>query len=259
MSILEDVLSRPVSRETLLAALEAAPRHVVMPHGAFIAPVRPLPAIDGVFLVPAALDGAHRLAEVERGRVRRLWWRDGPFFVSSDRGSAVALRYPFGPGASSDGPVDGWLAPDGVIEPVSGPIAARSVFEAHAYMSVRGVGDTRHAMRAEGGRLLDVHEAPTGRVFRFDVADPRGRALGDLLGPVELVLLADQRARTGRRADLEDARLFLERLRQLIPREADRVPAAAFRAPPDEPGRFTRARLDAVAAAWDRLLAPEGA
>lgn len=258
MSFLEDVLSRPAARETLLAALDAAPRHAVLPHGAVVAPVRPLPAIDGVFLVPATVDGARRIAEVQAGRARRLWWRDGPFFVSSDRGSVVALRYPFGPGASSDGPIDAWVGPDGVFEPVSGPLAARSGFEAHAYMSVRGVGATRHSMRAEGGLLLDVHETPEGRVFRFDVAEPRARALGDLLGPVELILFADTKARTGRRADLEDARLCLERVRAMVPEGADRVPAAAFRAPPDEPGRFSKARLDAVAAAWDRLLAGEG-
>ena len=164
-------------------------------------------------------------------------------------------------------------------------LVARSVAEAHLYLDLRGADRAGRTARLEarGDDLVSVYEADCGGVrkrFEFSIPVPEARdgTYGDaepssILGPGELVGWSDHVARTvpadaaglppadraESRRRLRIAADCVEEAVKFIPADADSVPSEAFRSEYDravlaaEPGRFTRARLAAIAATYRRM------
>jgi hypothetical protein len=160
-------------------------------------------------------------------------------------------------------------------------LVARSVEEAHLYMDLRGCdpGRREHALVARGGDLVSVYRCRCRnerRTFEFFVPHPTATGLfGDeapstIIGPAEFLdhasrlaasfpaipdgMSDDERREAARR--LEEAAACLDEVLKFIPPDQASVPVSAFRTDAerrmftDEPGRFSRARLRAVAAAY---------
>jgi hypothetical protein len=164
-------------------------------------------------------------------------------------------------------------------------LVARSVAEAHLYLDIRGCSraDRKSRLVARGDDLVTVYECTCGgepHQFEFSIPQPEARTgrYGDeapstLLGPGELLAWSDRVAQTvpaqpdGLSAEQRDeARRRLEiaaecvlEVLKFVPAGAERVPEEAFRSEADramlslEPGRFSRARLEAIAGAYRQL------
>lgn len=162
---------------------------------------------------------------------------------------------------------------------------ARTNTEAHLFMDLTpcGCGDAaferRSAVVTRGDVLCSQYTGPcrtcgSTRAFVFELPESivppatgrlefGGSDASRLLDPGEWMMVADHRAKLepGTRDDLEVACAALDEVLKFIPGGGDRVPDDAFgsergRAVRDaEPGRFRRARLDAVRGAYRDLLA----
>ena len=164
-------------------------------------------------------------------------------------------------------------------------LVARSVAEAHLYLDLRGADRAGRTVRLEarGNDLVSVYEADCGGVrkrFEFSIPVPEtadgtyGAAEpSTILGPGELLSWSDHVARTVppdarglSAADRAESRKRLlvaadcaKEAAKFIPTGAEAVPVDAFRSEYDravlaaEPGRFTRARLVAIAASYMRM------
>jgi hypothetical protein len=162
---------------------------------------------------------------------------------------------------------------------------ARSNAEAHLYMDLHPCAcgavefDRQSSVISDGGALCSRYAGPcrrcgTPRVFAFELPEMIRPVRGDriefggtdpsrLLDPGEWLAVADDHARRmpGTHRDLDLARAAVEEALKFVPAGADRVPIDAFRTERGravrnaEPGRFRRARLEAVLGAYRDLLA----
>ncbi|HEY0992266.1 MAG TPA: hypothetical protein VGD80_34680 [Kofleriaceae bacterium] len=162
---------------------------------------------------------------------------------------------------------------------------ARTNSEAHLYMDLNpcgcgGIDFERHsavitegdalcsrysgACKSCGARREFVFELPeTFRPIRGDHIEFGGDDPSRLLDPGEWLAVAEFHARRnpGTRDDLDIARAAVEEVLKFAPAGAERVPDDAFRSERGravrdrEPGRFRRARLEAVLGAYRDLLA----
>jgi hypothetical protein len=166
---------------------------------------------------------------------------------------------------------------------------ARSNAEAHLYMDLRPCAcgavefDRQSNVISDGDALCSRYAGPcrrcgTPRVFVFELPETIRPVRGDqiefggsdpsrLLDPGEWLAVADDHARglhvdsAGTHRDLDLARAAVEEVLKFVPAGADRVPIDAFRTDRGravrnaEPGRFRRARLEAVLGAYSDLLA----
>jgi hypothetical protein len=169
-------------------------------------------------------------------------------------------------------------------------LTARSVEEAHLYMDLRGAepGMRGHRLVARGADLIAVYTAACHgemRTFEFDVPKPvaaRGlfgdEAPSTIIGPGEFLSVADRMSKSVPAvaeglapAQIEEARrrlrvaaACLDEIVKFVPAGHDRVPPSAFTSETDqevyerEPGRFSKARLEAVAAAYRQMLSRYG-
>lgn len=164
---------------------------------------------------------------------------------------------------------------------------ARTTAEAHLYMDLRGCepGGRAHALVAHGDDLISTYKCRCDgqpREFAFRVAEPDpigfGPGTSAIIGPGEFVAHADRlasstpadprqvpkEAHATARRRLELAAACLEQALRFAPTDADAVPATAFRTDTDrairdrEPGRFSRARLEAVVRMYRELAARFG-
>jgi hypothetical protein len=179
--------------------------------------------------------------------------------------------------------------PDAAPAKRSPPLPARNVAEAHLYMDLRGAepGERGHRMVAEGNTLLAVYDCVCGpdrkpRRFEFTLPEqpPRpsegyfGPGTSKIVGPGEFVQESARLAKSvpGAAGDLppDELRAAIYRLTRsiacldevirFIPPGQEQAPASVFRSPADrdiyenEPTRFTRLRLGAIAGAYRRVL-----
>jgi hypothetical protein len=173
-------------------------------------------------------------------------------------------------------------------------LRARSMAEARLYMDLQPCSGCARRGFAEPGRLVEHGESlavdsrgycprcGAARSFTLLLADervaPRGFGNADastLIDAGEWLLLAeelgtrvpaaaealDREGRARARAELERALAALAEVVKVIPAGAERPPAAAFfsergvQAHRDQPGRFTRTRLEATRQVWRALAA----
>jgi hypothetical protein len=162
---------------------------------------------------------------------------------------------------------------------------ARTNSEAHLYMDLHACAcgdiefERQSAVMTDGDALCSRYAGPCRscgavRTFIFELPEAIRPIRGDgvdfggsdpsrLLDPGEWLAVADYYAKLdpGTRDDLDIARAAIEEVLKFVPVGAERVPDDAFRTERGravrdaEPGRFRRARLEAVLGAYRDLLA----
>ena len=251
-TFLAEVLARPAGRDEVFRALENNPTWVALSNGAVLPIDRPLPFRAGVHVVPGTcrIDGrvGRVLLEIDTdvrsgSAVRRIYVADGPFWGEvTTRATDVVLPHAIGETRLADFPSTVHVGPEGRLEDdPPAPLAARTVFEAHLYMAVRGYPDPMHALRNDAGDLVSTYAGDDGRQFRFALSDPSvktrfGPGVSAILSVDTLVRHAERLARIGTRSALEDASATLEQAQALS----------------------TTDRRSAVLEVWRGILGPPG-
>jgi hypothetical protein len=214
--------------------------------------------------------------------------------LAHDQGISTSVQSPYLPLALIEGQCGSSSSQVTYTFPT---MPARSVNEAHLFMDLHDCapGNREHRLITRDGKLLAVYRGThvqggeTLEVqFELSAAEVPAAAGGFVIGGAapstlldagEFLWLADQlaeavpahveglaaAARSAARLHLEKAIACLDEILKFIPPGATRVPDHAFWTPrgravlQTEPGRFEAARLRAVQASYEKLLAAMGA